>query len=579
MPNVSNVYLYDTTLRDGAQGEGVSLSVEDKLAVCRKLDELGVHFIEGGWPGSNPRDAEFFERAKSLRLRHATLTAFGSTRHANISAADDANLAALLAAETDVATLVGKCWDLHVERVLETSLEENLAMISDSVAFLAERGRRVFFDAEHYFDGYKANAEYALQAVRAAALAGAECVVLCDTNGGALPHEIAAIVAETRRHTDAPLGIHTHNDADMAVASAIAAVQAGCEQVQGTMNGYGERCGNANMVSLIANLKLKLGVDCVSDTQLAALTEASRYVAEVANMPQASSQPYVGGSAFAHKGGLHAAAVSKVEHSYQHIPPQHIGNGNRVLVSDLSGRGNILWKAREMCPDAELTKAQARQLLERIKLLESRGFQYEGAEASFELLVRRMQDGYEPPFELVDFVSMVEKRSHSHAHSNSHYPKGHNGHNGRNGHSGDNGHSGHNGGYEADVDSDDISSQVMLKVRVGGDVMHTAAEGNGPVNALDHALRKALEQFYPNLREVRLMDYKVRVVDQGRGTGSVVRVLIESTDGRGVWRTVGSSENIIEASWLALADSLEYWLARAGADVGKAGEEAGVGVG
>ena len=557
------VYLYDTTLRDGAQGEGISLSVEDKIAICRKLDELGAHYIEGGWPGSNPRDAEFFERAKTLRLRHATLTAFGSTRHANIDAADDANLAALLDAETEVATLVGKCWDLHVERVLETSLEENLAMISDSVAFLAERGRRVFFDAEHFFDGYKANAEYALQAVRAAALAGAECVVLCDTNGGALPHEIAAIVSETRRHTDAPLGIHTHNDADMAVASAIAAVQAGCEQVQGTMNGYGERCGNANMVSLIANLKLKLGVDCVSDTQLASLTEASRYVAEVANMPQASSQPYVGGSAFAHKGGLHAAAVSKVEHSYQHIPPQNIGNGNRVLVSDLSGRGNILWKAREMCPDAALTKAQARQLLERIKLLESRGFQYEGAEASFELLVRRMQDGYEPPFELVDFVSMVEKRSHSH-----------NGHSGRNGH---NGHNAHFNGGAADADADDISSQVMLKVRVGGEVMHTAAEGNGPVNALDHALRKALEQFYPNLREVRLMDYKVRVVDQGRGTGSVVRVLIESTDGRGVWRTVGSSENIIEASWLALADSLEYWLARTG--VGKAGKDvAAVGV-
>ena len=552
------VYLYDTTLRDGAQGEGISLSVEDKIAICRKLDELGAHYIEGGWPGSNPRDAEFFERAKTLRLRHATLTAFGSTRHANIDAAEDANLAALLDAETEVATLVGKCWDLHVERVLETSLEENLAMISDSVAFLAERGRRVFFDAEHFFDGYKANAEYALQAVRAAATAGAECVVLCDTNGGALPHEIAAIVSETRRHTDAPLGIHTHNDADMAVASAIAAVQAGCEQVQGTMNGYGERCGNANMVSLIANLKLKLGVDCVSDRQLASLTEASRYVAEVANMPQVASQPYVGGSAFAHKGGLHAAAVSKVEHSYQHIPPQNIGNGNRVLVSDLSGRGNILWKAREMCPDAALTKAQARQLLERIKLLESRGFQYEGAEASFELLVRRMQDGYEPPFELVDFVSMVEKRSHSH-----------NGNSGRNGH---NGHNAHFNGGAADVDADDISSQVMLKVRVGGDVMHTAAEGNGPVNALDHALRKALEQFYPNLREVRLMDYKVRVVDQGRGTGSVVRVLIESTDGRGVWRTVGSSENIIEASWLALADSLEYWLARVG--VGKAEEEA-----
>ena len=548
---MSNVAIYDTTLRDGAQGEGISLSVEDKLAICRKLDDLGVHYIEGGWPGSNPRDAEFFERAKSLTLANATLTAFGSTRRANISAAQDANLAALLDAETPVITLVGKSWDLHVTRVLETSLEENLAMISDSVAFLVERGRRVFFDAEHFFDGYKANAEYALQAVNAAALAGAECVVLCDTNGGALPDEIAAIVADVRRHTDAALGIHTHNDADMAVAGAIAAVRAGCSQVQGTMNGYGERCGNANLVSVIANLKLKMGVDCISDTQLAALTETSRYVAEVANMPPLASQPYVGGSAFAHKGGLHAAAVSKVEHSYQHIPPQHIGNGNRVLVSDLSGRGNILWKAREMCPDVALSQTQARLLLERIKHLESQGFQYEGAEASFELLVRRMQDGYAPPFALVDFVSIVEKRSHAYAQ---------NGNGGGNGNHSDNGASG-------DGEAPDICSQVMLKVSVGGEMMHTAAEGNGPVNALDHALRKALEQFYPDMRAVRLLDYKVRVVDHEHGTGSVVRVLIESTDGRGVWRTVGSSENIIEASWLALADSLEYWLAHRDAAV------------
>ena len=548
---MSNVAIYDTTLRDGAQGEGISLSVEDKLAICRKLDDLGVHYIEGGWPGSNPRDAEFFERAKSLTLANATLTAFGSTRRANISAVQDANLAALLDAETPVVTLVGKSWDLHVTRVLETSMEENLAMISDSVAFLVERGRRVFFDAEHFFDGYKANAEYALQAVNAAALAGAECVVLCDTNGGALPDEIAAIVAQVRRNADVALGIHTHNDADMAVAGAIAAVRAGCSQVQGTMNGYGERCGNANLVSVIANLKLKMGIDCISDTQLAALTETSRYVAEVANMPPLASQPYVGGSAFAHKGGLHAAAVSKVEHSYQHIPPQHIGNGNRVLVSDLSGRGNILWKAREMCPDVALSQTQARQLLERIKHLESQGFQYEGAEASFELLVRRMQDGYAPPFALVDFVSIVEKRSHAYAQNG----------NGR----GNGNHS--SNGASGDGEAPDICSQVMLKVSVGGEMMHTAAEGNGPVNALDHALRKALEQFYPDMRAVRLLDYKVRVVDHEHGTGSVVRVLIESTDGRGVWRTVGSSENIIEASWMALADSLEYWLAHRDAAV------------
>ena len=527
---MSYVTLYDTTLRDGTQGEGISLSVADKLAICQRLDELGVHYIEGGWPGSNPRDAEFFERAKSMRLTNATLTAFGSTRRANISASEDANLAALLEAETPVVTLVGKCWDLHVTRVLETSLEENLAMISDSVAYLVEHGRRVFFDAEHFFDGFKANAHYAIQAVNAAALAGAECVVLCDTNGGMMPDEITAIVQQVRRCADVELGIHTHNDADMAVAGAITAVRAGATHVQGTMNGYGERCGNANLVSLIANLKLKLGIECVTDAQLASLTDASRYVAEVANMPTLSSQPYVGGSAFAHKGGLHASAVSKVEHSYQHIQPRTIGNDKRVLVSDLSGRGNILWKAGELCPDVELTQAQARHLLEEIKNRENQGFQYEGAEASFELLVRRMQHGYKPPFSLVDFVSMVEKRSNG------------------------------NG-------VGDIASQVMLKVRVGDEVMHTAAEGNGPVNALDHALRKALEQFYPNLKAVRLLDYKVRVVDQGSGTGSMVRVLIDSTDGKRTWSTVGSSENIIEASWFALSDSLEHWLAREGAAV------------
>ena len=522
MPTLS---LYDTTLRDGTQGEGISLSVADKLAICKRLDELGVHYIEGGWPGSNPRDAEFFERAKSVRLNNATLTAFGSTRRANISAGEDANLAALLEAETPVVTLVGKSWDLHVTRVLETSLEENLAMISDSVAFLVEQGRRVFFDAEHFFDGYKANAHYAIQTLRAAEVAGAECLVLCDTNGGMMPDEIAAMVHQVRQRTNVQLGIHTHNDADMAVAGAIAAVRAGATQVQGTMNGYGERCGNANIVSLIANLKLKLGIDCVTDTQLGSLTEASRYVAELANMPTLSSQPYVGGSAFAHKGGLHASAVSKIEHSYQHIQPRSIGNDKRVLVSDLSGRGNILWKASEICPEIEMTQAQARQLLEEIKRRENQGFQYEGAEASFELLIRRMQPNYSPPFALVDFVSMVEKRSNG------------------------------NG-------VGDIASQVMLKVQVDNEVMHTAAAGNGPVNALDHALRKALEQFYPTLRAVRLLDYKVRVVDQGSGTGSIVRVLIESTDGKRTWSTVGSSENIIEASWFALSDSLEHWLAR-----------------
>jgi 2-isopropylmalate synthase len=523
---MSHIELYDTTLRDGAQYEGISLSVEDKLAITRKLDQLGVHYIEGGWPGSNPKDAEYFRRVKGLNLSHATLAAFGSTRRAKTGVEQDANIRALLDADTPVVTLVGKSWDLHVTRVLETSLEENLAMIADSVSYLRAHGRRVFFDAEHFFDGFKANPDYAIQCVRTAAQAGAECVALCDTNGGTLPDEIADIVRAVRGVADMALGIHTHNDADTAVAGALAAVRAGVTQVQGTVNGYGERCGNANLLSIIANLKLKMGIACISAEQLEMLTEVSRYVAEVANMPHTASQPYAGASAFAHKGGLHASGVSKVEHSYQHVPPEVVGNAKRVLVSELSGRGNILYKVREMCLDVELTQAQAGELLEQVKLRESEGFQYEGAEASFELLVRRMLPGYEPPFSLVDFMAVVEKRSR---------PGG---------------------------DENDLSSQAMIKVRVGGEVMHTAAEGNGPVNALDNALRKALTQFYPSLKEVRLVDYKVRVVDQGLGTGAVVRVLIESTDGRRTWSTVGSSHNIIEASWLALADSLEYWLAR-----------------
>jgi len=523
--------LYDTTLRDGAQYEGISLSVDDKLAIAAKLDQLGVHYIEGGWPGSNPTDAEFFEKAKSLKLENATLAAFGSTRRANIDAKDDANLLALLEAETPVVTLVGKSWDLHVTRVLETSLEENLAMISDSVDFLRAQGRRVFFDAEHFFDGFKANPDYAVQAVKAAANAGAECVILCDTNGGVLPHEIADIIRKVQSETSVALGIHTHNDSDLAVGGALAAVQAGVVQVQGTINGYGERCGNANLLSVIANLKLKMGIDCISDERLATLTDVSRYVAEVANMPQSASQPYVGTSAFAHKGGLHASAVAKVEHSYQHVPPQNLGNEKRVLISELSGRGNILWKVEELGLDVKLSPAQALELLEHIKLQESMGFQYEGAEASFELLVRRLASNYVAPFTLVDFVSMVEKRA-------------------------SNGHAA------------DISPQVMLKVRVGEKVMHTAADGNGPVNSLDNALRKALLQFYPSLEAVRLVDYKVRVVDQGSSTGAVVRVLIESTDGRQTWSTVGASENVIEASWMALADSMEYWLVREKASKG-----------
>jgi len=386
---MSQVELYDTTLRDGAQYEGISLSVEDKLAITAKLDQLGVHYIEGGWPGSNPKDAEFFERAKDLSLHNALLTAFGSTRRADTSVKDDPQIATLLAAGTAVVTLVGKSWDLHVRHILETSLEENLAMIADSVAHVASNGRQAFFDAEHFFDGYKSDPDYAIQTVLAAAQAGANCVVLCDTNGGTLPTEIADVLEDVRRRTDVQLGIHTHNDSDLAVAGALAAVDAGVTHVQGTINGYGERCGNANLLSIIANLKLKKGIDCVTNEQLVALTDVGRYVAEVANMPPPTSQAYVGASAFAHKGGLHAAAVSKVEHSYQHVSPEAVGNGKRILVSELSGRSNILYKVREIGMDVDLTQAQARELVETLKVNESKGFQYEGAEASFELLVRR----------------------------------------------------------------------------------------------------------------------------------------------------------------------------------------------
>jgi len=525
---MSQIELYDTTLRDGAQYEGISLSVEDKLAITRRLDQLGIHYIEGGWPGSNPKDADYFSRVTRLHLAHATISAFGSTRYAGLAVEDDANIRALLDCDAAVLTLVGKSWDLHVTRVLETSLEENLAMISDSVAYLRTQGRRVFYDAEHFFDGFKATPDYALQTVKAAAESGAERIVLCDTNGGTLPDEMGDVIAAVRREIDVSLGIHTHNDADMAVAGALSAVRAGVTQIQGTVNGYGERCGNANLLSIIANLKLKMGIDCVTDDQLHDLTEAGLYIAEVANMPSVSSQPYVGSSAFAHKGGLHASAVAKVEHSYQHVPPAAIGNAKRVLVSELSGRSNIRYKVDELEMGVDLTDAQSRQILLRIKTKESEGFQYEGAEASFELLIRRMLPDYEAPFSLVEYMIVVERHP------------------------------------EPARAASDATSQAIVKVQVDGQVMHTAADGNGPVKALDQALRKALLPSYPSLEAVRLMDYKVRVVDQREGTGATVRVLIESTDGHRTWSTVGSSENIIEASWMALSDSLEYWLARQG---------------
>ena len=519
------IQLYDTTLRDGAQQEGISLSAEDKVKITQRLDELGVHYIEGGWPGSNPKDAEYFRRVKSLPLSNAQVAAFGSTRRAGVSVEDDGNVRALMAAETPVVTLVGKSSDLHVHKVLETTLEENLAMIADTVAYFKRHGRTVFYDAEHFFDGFRANADYALQTIRSAAEAGADCLVLCDTNGGVLTGELADIVARVRSETSTPLGIHCHNDADVAVANSIAAVMAGAVQVQGTINGYGERCGNANLLSVIANLKVKMGIDCVTDRQLASLAEASHFVSEIVNIPPNGQQPYVGASAFSHKGGLHAAAVAKIEESYQHISPERVGNSNRVVISELSGRGNIQMRLRELGLSDRVSRDQVGTLLERLKEQESRGFQYEGAEASFELMVRRSLDGYQAPFDLLELMVLVEDRR-----------------------------GGLQNGHE------EMMSEAVVKVKVGSQVLHTASEGNGPVNALDNALRKALLEFYPSLDAVRLLDYKVRVVDRGQDTRAVVRVLIESTDGRGQWQTVGSSGNIIEASWMALADSLEYFL-------------------
>ena len=523
---MNQVQLYDTTLRDGTQQEGISLSVADKLKIVQKLDELGIHFIEGGWPGANPKDTEFFAQAQNLKLKHSVLVAFGSTRHPDSKTSEDASLQALLNAGTRVVTIVGKSSDSQVKQVLETSLENNLRIIDESISYLKSKGLTVFFDAEHFFDGYKVNPDYAIQTIEAAAKAGAACVILCDTNGGALRSEVVAAIESVQKATSVTLGIHAHNDADLAVANSLAAVRAGVKQVQGTINGYGERCGNANLCSIIPALKLKLGIDCITDEQLTRLTAVSHYVAELANLAPSSSLPYVGSSAFTHKGGLHVSGLMKWEASYQHVNPELVGNRPKVVVSELSGKGNVLYKARELGVALPPKGKEARQILEQIKLLESRGFKYEDADASFELLLHRAQPEYKPPFELVDFMVLVERLRRLPA---------------------------------CESDSE-LLAEATVKVKVGDKIIHTAAEGNGPVNALDQALRKALLEFYPDLTIVELIDYKVRILEESSGTGSQVRVLIESSDGQKQWRTVGSSTNIIEASWLALADSMEYWL-------------------
>ena len=525
------IQLYDTTLRDGTQQEGISFSVEDKLKIAQRLDELGIDFIEGGWPGSNPKDTEFFIQARKLNLNHATIVAFGSTRHSNCKVEEDANLKALLEAKTKVVTIVGKGWDKQVTQVLETTLEENLSMITDSIGYLRANGLRVFFDAEHFFDGYKGNPKYALEVVTHAAKAGAECIILCDTNGGTLPQQIAESVEAVRdcfaslAMTPVSLGIHAHNDIEVAVANSLAAVQAGATQIQGTINGYGERCGNTNFCSIIPTLKLKMGIDCVTNKQLNKLSDVSHYVSEIANLPPYERLPYVGASAFTHKGGMHVSGLAKWEDSYQHINPELVGNRPHVIISELAGKGSIIYKAKERGLPLPGNKGIAR-VLEQVKSLENQGFQYDSAEASFDLLLHRAQPHYQPPFELVDFMVVMEKRRRPPSSGNQEEPL----------------------------------SEATIKVKVDDKIVHTAAEGNGPVNALDQALRKALIQFYPDLTVVELTDYKVRILEETAGTASQVRVLIESSDGKEHWRTVGSSANIIEASWLALADSIEYWL-------------------
>jgi 2-isopropylmalate synthase len=518
---MTRVYLYDTTLRDGTQREDIALSCDDKLAIAQRLDQFGVHYIEGGWPGSNPKDAEFFARVGELELSGARIAAFGSTRRKGSGCEDDPNLAALVAAATPVVTLVGKSWDFHVRAVLDAGLDENLAMIGESVAYLKALGREVMFDAEHFFDGYKADPAYALATLEAAAEAGADWLVLCETNGGALPWEVEGAVRDVAQRLTTPLGIHAHDDGGLAVANSLAAVRAGCTQVQGTINGYGERVGNANLVSIAPNLQLKMGLRAVDDTQLAGLTALSRYMAEVANLAHDNHQPFTGHSAFAHKGGIHVAALLKAPDSYQHIDPARVGNETRAVVSELSGRGNLLYHAR--AHGLAVDREEAQRVLHEIKELEHHGFTFEAAEASVELMLRRAREGYRPPFELIDFMVITEHRQ------------------GRG-----------------------VLSEATVKLRVGERVTFTAAEGNGPVNALATALHTTVCQTYPALKGLRLTDYKVRILNSDRGTAATTRVLIDFRDGERTWTTVGAGPNIIEASWRALSDSMEYALLPAG---------------
>jgi 2-isopropylmalate synthase len=514
---MARIRIYDTTLRDGSQGEGVNFSLQDKLLITRRLDELGVDFIEGGYPLSNPKDFEYFQEARKLPLRHARIAAFGMTRRKGVSAADDTCIKALLESEAPIITIVGKTWDLHVRDVLNTTPEENLHMIADSVAYCKRAGHEVFYDAEHFFDGLRHNSRYALQTLVAAQDAGASVIILCDTNGGTLPEEIADGVKQARRALQAEIGIHCHNDCDVAIANTLAAVAEGATQVQGTINGIGERCGNADLVSIIANLALKRGHEVLHPGSLLRLTEVSRYVYEIANMNFRSNQPFVGASAFAHKGGMHTHAIVRNSASYEHIEPASVGNERRILVSELSGQSTILTKTTKYALAHD--RALMAKILGQVQDLEHEGYEFEAAEGSFDLLVKKTAGIYVPKFERLAYRVNVENDSQGHP-----------------------------------------ITEATVKVRVGDKTMHTVSEGDGPVNALDGALRKALQPVYPSLAEMHLADYKVRVVNARAETAAKVRVVIEWRDADAVWGTVGVSENIIEASWLALIDSFEYKL-------------------
>ena len=519
MATEAKIQIYDTTLRDGTQGEGVSFPVGAKLRVTEKLDQFGIDYIEGGWPGSNPRDMAYFEAVKDLKLQHAKVAAFGSTRRANTPVEDDAQIRLLLDADTPVVTIFGKSWDLHVTEVIRTTLGENLAMIEDSVRYLKSQGKEVVYDAEHFFDGYCADSEYAMKTLDAAAAGGADWLVPCDSNGGKLTGQVAEITAAVvEQFPNYRIGVHCHNDIGLGVAVSLAGVESGASMVQGTVNGYGERNGNANLTSIIPGLVLKMGHDATCAQQLQSLRDLSLYVDDIANLRPDHRAPYVGVSSFAHKGGVHADATAKVSHSYEHIEPGKVGNRRRILVSDLSGRSSIMMKARQIGIDVDSRSAEMKDFLEELKDLEFKGYEYEAADASFKLLLNKFLKGAENSFELLGYRVTVQR----------------------------------------DNETGKMGSEATVKLRIGDEVTHTVAESNGPVGALDHALRKAVEKTHPGVGDVELTDFKVRILDGGLGAESRIRVMIESADGEEIWGTVGASDNVSDATWVALRDAVEY---------------------